>query len=262
MAESPKSNRFADAHLRQDLLPRHVAIIMDGNGRWAQARGLSRIQGHRRGRDSVRAVVETAYELGIPYLTLFAFSTENWERPKSEVSALMGFLRRYLRSELGKMMRRGIRLVAIGNLSRLPREVRAELQRVVAATRGNRRMTVVLAVSYGGREEIARAARHIARKVARGEIEAGDVSEKLVAEHLSTAGIPDPDLLIRTSGEMRISNFLLWQIAYSEIYVTDTLWPDFREEEFLLALRDFQQRERRFGRVGGHSDRDRAGVAR
>lgn len=243
-------------------LPRHVAIIMDGNGRWARARGLPRIEGHRRGKDAVRAVVETARRLGIPFLSLYAFSSENWNRPQEEVDALMGLLRRYLATELRKMMRNQVRLLAIGNLERLPRSVQEALRRNVEATRHNTGMTVVLAVSYGGREEIASAMRAMAREVRRGNLEPDDIDENVISSHLSTAGVPDPDLLIRTSGEMRVSNFLLWQIAYSELLVTPTLWPDFGEAEFVAALSHYQGRERRFGRTPEQIERERVGAVR
>jgi undecaprenyl diphosphate synthase len=243
-------------------LPRHVAIIMDGNGRWAAGRGLPRIEGHRRGKDAVRAVVESARRLGIPYLSLYAFSTENWNRPQDEVNGLMSLLRRYLSTELRKMMRNQIRLVAIGNLKRLPRAVQEALRRNVEATRHNTGMTVVLAVSYGGREEIAEAMRAMAREVRRGTLDPEDIAEDVVGDYLSTAGIPDPDLLIRTSGEMRVSNFLLWQIAYAELFVTPTLWPDFGEAEFVAALSHYQGRERRFGRTPEQIERERIGAAR
>ena len=243
-------------------LPRHVAIIMDGNGRWASGRGLPRFEGHRRGKDAVRAVVESARRLGIPYLSLYAFSSENWNRPQDEVNGLMGLLRRYLVSELKKMMKNQIRLVAIGNLKKLPREVQEALRRNMEATRHNTGMTVVLAVSYGGREEIADAMRGLAREVSRGTLDPEQICEEMVSSRLSTAGIPDPDLVIRTSGEMRISNFLLWQIAYAELYVTPTLWPDFKEGEFVAALSHFQARERRFGRTPEQIERERIGAAR
>ncbi len=249
------------ATIDKDRLPRHVAIIMDGNGRWATQRGLSRIAGHRRGRESVKDVVEAARRLGIQYLSLYAFSTENWQRPRDEVAALMRFLRHYLAAEMKKMMRNGIRLLAIGNLRKLPREVQAALREAIEDTRDNTGMTVILAVSYGGREELTDAMRSIARRVSRGELDPEEVDQELVAANLSTAGIPDPDLLIRTSGEMRISNFLLWQIAYTEIYVTETLWPDFREQEFLDAVAHFQRRERRFGRTGEQAERERVRAA-
>jgi undecaprenyl diphosphate synthase len=245
----------------KERLPRHVAIIMDGNGRWATQRGLSRIAGHRRGKDSVKEIVETARRLGIQYLSLYAFSTENWQRPRDEVRALMRFLRHYLVAEMKRMMKNGIRLVAIGNLRKLPREVQVALRNAVEETRHNAGMTVVLAVSYGGREELTDAARAIARRIRRGELEPDDVDEEVVGAHLSTAGIPDPDLLIRTSGELRISNFLLWQIAYTEIYVTETLWPDFRERQFLDALEHFLSRERRFGRTREQTERERLRAA-
>lgn len=237
-------------------LPRHVAIIMDGNGRWAQARGLSRLQGHRVGKDSVRDVVETAREIGIEYLTLYAFSSENWQRPRREVDALMRLLRRYLRTELAKMMRYEIRLRAIGNLRRLPRDVLAELRAVEQKTRQNSRMTVLLAVSYGGREEIVQAARKLARRVRDGGMDATDIDEAVFEETLMTAGIPDPDLLIRTSGEMRVSNFLLWQLAYTELYMTETLWPDFRRDHFMNAVEHYKQRQRRFGKTGAQLARE------
>lgn len=243
--------------LDQNRLPSHVAVIMDGNGRWAEQRGLSRLYGHRVGKDSVRTIVESSRKLGIKYLSLFAFSSENWHRPPREVDGLMALLRKYLASELGKMMRHGIRLLAVGSLRKLPAAVRQALRASIAATRNNTGMTVILAVSYGGREDIAQAARAIARRVKRGELAPGEISEETVAEHLGTRGVPDPDLLIRTSGELRISNFFLWQLAYTEMYVTDTLWPDFREREYFQALAFFQQRQRRFGRTAAQIERER-----
>jgi undecaprenyl diphosphate synthase len=250
----------ADSALDLERLPRHVAIIMDGNGRWAQGRGLTRVEGHKRGKDSVRAVVETARRIGIEYLTLYAFSTENWSRPRTEVSALMGLLRRYLRTELGRMMKNQIRLLAIGDISRLPEGLQGLLADDIERTRDNRGMTVLLAVSYGGRDDIVRAARQLAEDVKRGKLDPAEIDEGRFATQLSTAGIPDPDLLIRTGGEMRISNFYLWQAAYTELYVTDVLWPDFREPQLLAALSEFQRRERRFGRVSD-ADRDRLRAA-
>jgi undecaprenyl diphosphate synthase len=243
--------------LDQSRLPRHVAVIMDGNGRWAEQRGLARLYGHRAGKDSVRAIVESSRKLGIKYLSLFAFSSENWNRPPREVEGLMKLLRKYLASELGKMMRHRIRLLAVGSLRKLPPAVRQALRASIAATRNNTGMTVILAVSYGGREDIARAARAIARRVERGELTPDDITEDTVSGHLGTSGVPDPDLLIRTSGELRISNFFLWQLAYTELYVTDTLWPDFREREYLQALAFFQQRQRRFGRTAAQIERER-----
>ena len=243
-------------------LPAHVAIIMDGNGRWAMQRGLSRIEGHRRGKESVRAIVEASRRLGLRYLSLFAFSTENWNRPRREVDALMNLLRRYLRTELRKMMKNEIRLLAIGDTRRLPAILQQELQSVVDATQHNRRLTVLLALSYGGREDIVRAVRTLARCARDGDLDPDDIDETRFAQSLFTADVPDPDLLIRTSGEMRLSNFFLWQAAYTEIYVTDTLWPDFREPEFLAALAHYQQRERRFGRTAEQVERERLRAAR
>ncbi|MGD9763371.1 MAG: isoprenyl transferase [Candidatus Binatia bacterium] len=243
-------------------LPRHVAVIMDGNGRWAQRRGLSRIEGHRRGKASVRAVVEVARQIGIPYLSLFAFSTENWQRPPREVNALMGLLRRYLRTELERLMKNDVCVRAIGDLGRLPESVRRELEHVVRVTRDNRQLTVGLCVSYGGREDIVEAARRLAARVHTGEIDPAAIDQVAFADALGTAGFPDPDFLIRTSGEMRISNFFLWQLAYTELYVTETLWPDFREAAFIEALNHFQQRQRRFGLTGEQRQGERAGAAR
>ncbi len=244
-----------------ERLPQHVAIIMDGNGRWASQRGLGRNAGHRRGKDAVRAVVETSRQLGIKYLSLYAFSTENWFRPREEVSALMGLLRRYLASELKKLMKHQIRLVPIGSVRRLPPVVRQLLRQTVHATRNNTGMTVVLALSYGAREEIARAARAIARQAKEGTITPESVTPELLSSHLETAGIPDPDFLIRTGGEMRVSNFLLWQLAYTEIFFTPTLWPDFRERELLHALGVYQERQRRFGRTPAQAERERLRAA-
>jgi len=243
-------------------LPRHVAVIMDGNGRWAQRRGLSRIEGHRRGKDSVRAVVETARRLGIPYLSLFAFSTENWARPPREVNALMALLRRYLRTEVKRLMKNEVQVRAIGDLERLPDAVRRELEHVVELTRDNSRLIVGLCVSYGGREDILRAARRLAREAQAGALDPEAIDAQRFADALGTGDIPDPDLLIRTSGEMRISNFFLWQLAYTELYVTDLLWPDFREQAFVDALVHYQQRERRFGLTGKQQAQGRAGAAR
>jgi undecaprenyl diphosphate synthase len=245
-----------------ERLPRHVAVIMDGNGRWAQRHGLSRIEGHKRGKDSVRAIVETSRRLGITYLSLFAFSTENWQRPRREVDALMNLLRRYLRTELRRMMKNEVRLRAIGDTSRLPAAVRADLERVILETQDNTRLTVGLCVSYGGREDIVQAARTLARQVERGALAADAINEETFGGYLGTAGMPDPDLLIRTSGEMRISNFFLWQIAYTEIFVTETLWPDFREREYIDALSQFQRRERRFGRVPERAEKEQLRAAR
>jgi undecaprenyl diphosphate synthase len=235
--------------LDKNRLPQHVAIIMDGNGRWAKLRGKSRIEGHRRGKTSVRVIVEMSRKIGIRYLSLYAFSTENWFRPHDEVDALMGLLEHYLVAEQVKMMRYGIRLLVVGDSSRLPDNVRNILEKVIELTRGNRRMTVILALSYSGRDEIVRMVKELAYQARERELDPARIDEQTIAACLDTNGVPDPDLLIRTSGEMRISNFYLWQIAYSELYVTTTLWPDFREREYLQALLDYQRRRRRFGRT-------------
>jgi undecaprenyl diphosphate synthase len=240
--------------LDKTRLPQHVAIIMDGNGRWAKLRGKTRIEGHRRGKTSVRVIVEMSRKIGIRYLSLYAFSTENWFRPHDEVDALMGLLEHYLAAEQAKMMRYGIRLMAVGDRSRLPGNVRAILEKVIDLTRANDRMTVILALSYSGRDEIVRMTKDLARQVREGALQPEQIDEQLVAARLDTLGVPDPDLLIRTSGEMRISNFYLWQIAYSELFVTPTLWPDFREREYLQALLDYQRRRRRFGRADEQLD--------
>ena len=245
-----------------ERLPQHVAIIMDGNGRWAQRRGFNRVEGHRRGKDSVQAVLETAHRLGIPYLSLFAFSTENWQRPRREVRALMNLLRHYLRTELGRMHEKGVRLLAMGRLDMLPDTVREDLEVAIRETRNNKRLTVGLCVSYGGREDIVQAARNIAADVKKGRLDPEKIDAELFSRHLGTCGMPDPDFLIRTSGEMRISNFFLWQLAYTELYVTDTLWPDFREAEFIEAIAEYQRRERRFGRTGEQQEKERLRAAR
>jgi undecaprenyl diphosphate synthase len=223
---------------------------MDGNGRWAKKRSLNRIRGHREGAESVRDIVRACRETGIEVLTLYAFSTENWQRPRQEISALMGLLKNFLRSELGEMMENGIRLNAIGQIERFPDDVLTVLREVMDQTRKNPGMILNLALSYGGRDEIVTAARRIAAKVQAGRLQAEEISEGVFSKYLYTEGLPEPDLLIRTSGEMRISNFLLWQIAYTEIYVTDTLWPDFRRDELIQILRDYEKRERRFGVTG------------
>jgi len=228
-------------------IPRHIAIIMDGNGRWAQKRGLPRILGHRTGIESVREIVRTCSELGVEYLTLYTFSRENWKRPTDEVKALMGMLRKLLRQEVEELHRRNVRIKAIGRLFDLPDEVIKELKRAIEITKNNNGLNLYLALSYGGRAEIVDAAKNVAYKVKRGELNPENIDEAVVRNSLYDPELPDPDLLIRTSGEMRISNFLLWQIAYTEIYVTPTLWPDFRKEELLAAIEDYGKRERRFG---------------
>ena len=236
-----------ERRIRADALPRHVAVIMDGNGRWAERRGLDRIQGHRAGIESVRAVVRAAHELGVGQLTLYAFSTENWNRPKAEVDALMGLLEHYLEAELDELDRNGIRLAAMGRLDRLPESVRTRLDEAIRRTAGNTEMVVRFALSYGGRSEIVDAARRIAREVEQGKLDPEQLDEKVFAEWLYAPDMPDPDLLIRTGGESRVSNFLLWQIAYAEIHVTGVMWPDFRKADLVEALLSYQNRERRYG---------------
>jgi undecaprenyl diphosphate synthase len=236
-------------------LPKHIAIIMDGNGRWARKRNLPRAAGHRAGVDPVRVTVETCARIGIEVLTLYAFSLENWKRPRTEVDMLWRLLRIYIRKELPDLMRNGIRLRAIGRLEALPAAARHELLAAVEATSRNRRLVVNLAINYGGRAEVADAVNAIlAGARERGTVDRLHVDERMIAAHLYTAGLPDPDLLIRTSGEMRISNFLLWQIAYAELYVTETLWPDFSRAELLRAILSYQTRERRFGGLGEPGD--------
>lgn len=230
-------------------VPRHVAVIMDGNGRWAEQRGLPRVAGHEQGAKSIRSCVEAAIESGVEYLTLYAFSSENWKRPASEVAALMALLERFLDEKVREMKEEGVRLLAIGRLGDLPEACRGKLQKAVRETSMNTRLTVILALSYSGRGEIVDAIRSIVREAKGGHLAEEDVSEELVSTHLQTVGIPDPDLLIRTSGEMRVSNFLLWQLSYTEIHVSKAFWPDFGREGFLEALADFAKRKRRFGGV-------------
>ncbi|NOY82678.1 MAG: isoprenyl transferase [Kiritimatiellaeota bacterium] len=232
-----------------DHRPRHVAVIMDGNGRWARERGLPRIEGHRRGAQSVRRVVKACADAHIRYLTLYAFSTENWRRPPGEVRALMELLERFLKERLGDLKKHRIRLNAIGDLERLPASVRQTLDRVCRATSSYTEGVLTLALSYGGRAEIATAVRRIAREVRAGRLDPDRIDENTVTAHLDTAGLPDPDLIIRTSGEMRLSNFLLWQASYAELWVTSTYWPDFTEQEFFRAIDDYSRRRRRFGGV-------------
>jgi undecaprenyl diphosphate synthase len=230
-------------------LPKHVAVIMDGNGRWAKERNLPRVEGHRNGAESVRAVVRAAGEFGIKYLTLYAFSMENWNRPKEEVDTLMKYLDRYLRNEIGELQKNNVRLEVIGQIYRLPEFVQEQLKKTISALQKNNGLTLVLALSYGGRTEIVEAIRSIAAKVKQGKLDPEEINEQIVAQYLYTKGIPDPDLLIRTSGEMRVSNFLLWQISYAELVVTPTLWPDFRRPQFIEALEEYARRHRRFGTV-------------
>ena len=235
--------------LRPELTPRHVAIIMDGNGRWAERRGISRVQGHREGLESCREVVRSANDLGIDYLTLYAFSIENWNRPKDEVRELMNLLETYLDKEIEEVMRNGIRVLAIGRGDRLPPSVRTRVDAAVERTRNNREMTMIFALSYSGRAEIVDAARKLARDVEDGKVDPDRIDEKVFTSYLYAPEVPDPDLLIRTGAELRISNFLLWQIAYTEIYTTSLMWPDFRKQHLVEAVLDYQKRERRFGKT-------------
>jgi undecaprenyl diphosphate synthase len=233
----------------RENLPTHVAIIMDGNGRWAKARHLPRVEGHRVGVESVRATVRTCGELGIKYLTLYAFSVENWNRPQDEVDTLMKYLARFLKSEIAELNKNNVRLEVIGQVYRLPEFVQEQLAKTQAALSKNTGLTLILALSYGGRTEIIEATRAIAEKVKSGELETAEITEQVISQHLYTRHFPDPDLLIRTSGEVRVSNFLLWQISYAEFVVTPTLWPDFRRTQLIEALEEYARRHRRFGGV-------------
>jgi len=238
------------AHLSPEAkanLPQHVAIIMDGNGRWAKQRHLPRIEGHRAGAESARIIIRTAGELGIKYLTLYAFSAENWNRPKDEVDALMKYLVHYLKSETPELNKNNVRLEVIGQIYRLPENVQEHLRKSIATLSRNNGLTLVMALSYGSRIEIVEAVRNIAEKAKQGKLDPADINEQVISQHLWTRNVPDPDVLIRTSGEMRISNFLLWQISYTELVVTQTLWPDFRKAQFFAALEEYTNRHRRFG---------------
>lgn len=238
---------MSDRSSAEPRTPQHVAIIMDGNGRWARARGLPRSAGHRQGAEAVRRSVEAAVAAGVPYLTLFGFSSENWKRPEEEVQTLMGLLKLYLRKEIAELHRNGVRLRVIGERERLASDIAALIDRAEALTADNTRLTLTVALSYGARDEIAAAARRIAQAAAAGRLDPEAVTADTLGDHLMTAGIPDPDLIIRTSGERRVSNFLLWQAAYAEFLFIDTLWPDFDEATFRAALDDYGRRERRFG---------------
>ncbi len=246
---SLSSDAEATASTPQNI-PRHLAIIMDGNGRWAKKRGWNRVRGHEEGAESVRVAVRTSRRLGVGWLTLYAFSEENWARPQAEVTALMKLLNRFLKKERQEMLERGIRLNAIGEIEKLPKATRELLHKTMADTAGGRDMVLSLALSYGGRQEIIRAARLLAEEARTGLLDPAAIDENTLASRLFTADMPDPDLLIRTSGEQRISNFLPWQLAYTEFYFTEILWPDFREAQLIEALNSYSQRQRRFGRTG------------
>ncbi|MCP5537152.1 MAG: isoprenyl transferase [Akkermansiaceae bacterium] len=229
--------------------PSHIAIIMDGNGRWANARGLPRAEGHRAGAEAVREAVETCRQLGVDYLTLYAFSSENWSRPKKEVDALMKLLERFLREKLPELLKQNVRFHTIGRHDKLPAKCRKQIENAIEHTKNNTGLNLILALSYGSREEITHAARTLATKAAKGEIDPADITKELFAKHLYTSEFPDPDLLIRTSGELRISNFLLWQISYAEIVISQKNWPDFRNADLREAVEEYARRHRRFGTV-------------
>jgi undecaprenyl diphosphate synthase len=261
----PYQQTEEDKHVQEDLrqtgkLPKHIAIIMDGNGRWAEERGLPRIAGHQAGIASVRDATRSCRELGVSHLTLYAFSTENWKRPRREVSMLMRLLLKMLREELDEMRENGVRLNTIGQTNALPKEVQRELFAAMEKTEQNARLTLTLALSYSGRWDLVRAMQTMALDIRRGKVSPEDINDDLLRSYLTTHDLPDPDLLIRSSGELRLSNFLLWELAYSEIYVTKTYWPDFRRADLYEAIRDFQRRERRFGLTGAQL-RQEDGVA-
>ena len=235
--------------IQPNRIPRHIAIIMDGNGRWAKKQGLARMFGHRQGVETVHRITEAAAELGVQYLTLYAFSTENWNRPKEEVDALMVLLVETIAKETPTLMKNNIRLQTIGDLSRLPQTTYDKFMECIQQTSQNTGLTLIIALSYSARWEIIQAAQHMAQAVQEGTLLPEDINEETISNYLTTAQVPDPDLLIRTSGELRISNFLLWQLAYSELYFTNCLWPDFTNEEFYHAIVDYQHRERRFGKT-------------
>lgn len=241
--------QYLPPDLKQELLPRHVAVIMDGNGRWAKRQGLPRIVGHKAGVNALKDLLHCCKDWGIKALTAYAFSTENWKRPQEEVEFLMTLFQRVLRQELREMVEENVQIQFVGDLSALPKALQREISRSMAETKNNQSIKFTVATNYGGRQEILQACRAIAQKVQDGILKPEEISEELFESHLYTAGIADPDLLIRTSGEMRLSNFLLWQMAYGEIYISDALWPDFNRSEFHRALSAYQQRERRFGKV-------------
>jgi len=250
MLDPPMQSQSLDRIRLHGDVPRHVAIIMDGNGRWAAARGLPRHLGHREGMKAVREVITGAVDAGIEILTLFAFSTENWNRPRQEVSALMKLLQVYARREREELTRQGVEVHVLGELARVDDATRKAIEAIVSETSGGAALRLNLMISYGGREELVRATRILAERVKRGEIEAADIDEALIEDTLFTRELPPPDLLIRTSGEYRISNFMLWQLAYTELHITQEFWPDFDRESLFEAILDYQRRDRRFGRVG------------
>lgn len=252
--QTPEDIELQERIKESGAIPEHIAIIMDGNGRWAQKKGNIRLHGHKAGVESVRDITETCAQLGVKYLTLYAFSTENWNRPSAEVNGLMKLLVQALRNEADRLIRNDIRLVTIGQIERLPNKCQLQLREVKELTEEKQRMQLCLALSYSGRWDITEAVKQIASDVAVGKVLPDEINDHLISSYLSTAQIPDPDLIIRTSGEFRISNFLLWQLAYSELYITQTYWPDFRRDELYQAITSFQKRDRRFGKVkNGHN---------
>ena len=251
-----KSNAAQDAALNPEKLPYHLAIIMDGNGRWAKKRLMNRVKGHEQGTQTVRTIVTAARELGIGMLTLYAFSTENWARPKLEVKALMMLLKKFIISERDEFSNNHIRVNIIGQKHRLPRDVQKEIDITRALTKNNDKLVLNLALSYGSREEITSAVKQIVGKIKSKDLDPKDISQDLISNHLYTKAMPDPDLIIRTSGEYRLSNFLLWQAAYSEIYISNTLWPDFSKDEFIEILKNYQNRDRRFGKIACSTSND------
>lgn len=260
-----KAKSESDVKLQNDLkksgeIPAHIAIIMDGNGRWARERGLPRAAGHSRGVESVKDIVSACAEIGVKYLTLYTFSTENWKRPKDEVSTLMRLLLKSLRSEADELNENNIRLTSIGDIQALPHGVQKELHDAMEKTKNNSRMVLNIALSYSGRWELLNAMKSIAEKIKNNELSAEDLTEKIISDHLTTRNMPDPDLLIRTSGEFRVSNFLLWQIAYTEFYISDVYWPAFRRKKLYEAIMNFQTRERRFGKVSEQLKKNEKGL--
>ena len=247
----PKTELTSQSAIVEALrMPKHIAVIMDGNGRWAQARGLPRVEGHRRGANTVRRISEACRELGVSYLTLYCFSNENWKRPKEELSFLMSLLKTYLIQERPTLIKNDIRLTIIGRREGIPVEVQSEMDRSVELSKNGKSLTLCLAINYGARQEIVDAVRGIVSKVQSGSLDAEAIDESLIASHLYTSGMPDPDLLIRTSGEMRLSNYLLWQISYSELWITDNPWPEFDKVDLVQAIADYNKRDRRFGGLG------------
>lgn len=261
-----KAQKDQDSKIQESLkksgdIPTHIAIIMDGNGRWARKRGLPRAAGHKQGVETVRDIVKACVGLGVKYLTLYTFSTENWKRPKDEVTTLMRLIVKSLQSETNELNANGIRLTTIGNMDALPSVVQNELNEAIKKTSGNQIMTLNLALSYSGRWEIVEAVRKIALLCKDGKLKSDEINENLISKHLTTGNMPDPDLLIRSGGEFRVSNFLLWQIAYSEIFITDVLWPQFKREYLYDAIKDYQKRERRFGLVSEQISKNLEGLS-